>query len=167
MATKTELKIITFQDPILNQQSAPVKEIDKELKTFIAEMFPSMYKGKGVGLAAVQVGRLIRLFVIHLPKDKPRIFINPEIITTSIEENKLEEGCLSLPQLYSEVKRPAYVKMQALNEKGDQFVFEAEEFLARVVLHEIDHLNGLLFIDRLPKQKQKQLLKIYQRKNKI
>jgi peptide deformylase len=167
MTAKTELKIITLNDPLLTQHSADIKKINGELGKFIEEMFQSMYKGKGVGLAAVQVGRLIRVFITHLPKDKPRIFINPEIITTSIEENSLEEGCLSIPNLYSEIKRPAYVKVQALNEKGKQFVLEVEEFLARVILHEVDHLNGLLFIDRVPKQKQKQLLKIYQRKYKV
>jgi peptide deformylase len=166
MEAKSGLNIITLGNSLLRQESQAVDDIDKELNDFITEMFDLMYKGNGIGLAAVQVGRLMRVFITHLPKDKPRVFINPELITTSIEENKFEEGCLSVPQLYTEVKRPAYVKIQAVNEKAKHFVLEAEDLLARVVQHEYDHLDGVLFIDKVDKNKKKQLLKVYQRKSK-
>ncbi|MBN1797385.1 MAG: peptide deformylase [Spirochaetales bacterium] len=160
------MKIITLGNSLLNEESQAVNDIDKELNEFIKQMFHKMYEGKGIGLAAVQVGRLVRVFITHLPKDKPRVFINPEIVSTSIEENKFEEGCLSLPNLYSEIKRPEFVKIQAMNEKARHFVFEADDLLARVIQHEYDHLNGVLFIDKVTKNKKKQLLKVYQRKNK-
>ena len=166
METKTGLKIITLGNSLLYEDSQAVDDIDKELKSFIKQMFHKMYQGKGIGLAAVQVGRLVRVFITHLPKDKPRVFINPEIVTTSIEENEFEEGCLSVPNLYSEVKRPEFVKIQALNEKERHFVLEANDLLARVIQHEFDHLNGVLFIDKVGKNKKKQLLKVYQRKLK-
>ncbi len=167
MAAKTELQIITMGDPLLNQKSPAVTELDGALENLVKEMFRSMYNGKGVGLAAVQVGRLLRVFITHLPKDEPRVFINPELLTTSIDENIYEEGCLSVPAVYADVKRPAVVRVQALDIKGKPFTIQAEEFLARVVQHELDHLNGILFIDKVPKNKKRQLLKTYQRKIKI
>jgi peptide deformylase len=166
METKSGLNIITLGNSLLREESQAVDDINKELNDFINEMFDLMYKGNGIGLAAVQVGRLVRVFITHLPKDKPRVFINPEVVTTSIEENKFEEGCLSVPNLYSEIRRPAYVKVQAVNEKAKHFVLEAEDLLARVIQHEYDHLDGVLFIDKVNKNKKKQLLKVYQRKNK-
>jgi peptide deformylase len=166
METKSGLNIITLGNSLLCEESQAVDDINKELNDFINEMFDLMYKGNGIGLAAVQVGRLVRVFITHLPKDKPRVFINPEVVTTSIEENKFEEGCLSVPNLYSEIRRPAYVKVQAVNEKAKHFVLEAEDLLARVIQHEYDHLDGVLFIDKVNKNKKKQLLKVYQRKNK-
>jgi peptide deformylase len=166
METKRGLNIITLGNSLLREESQAVDDINKELDYFIKEMFDLMYKGNGIGLAAVQVGRLMRVFITHLPKDKARVFINPEVVTTSIEENKFEEGCLSVPNLYSEIERPAYVKIQAVNEKAKHFVLEAEDLLARVIQHEYDHLDGLLFIDKVNKNKKKQLLKVYQRKNK-
>jgi len=166
METKTGLEIITLGNALLYKESQAVNDIDQVLHDFVKEMFHIMYQGKGIGLAAIQVGRLVRVFITHIPKDKPRIFINPEIITTAIEENEFEEGCLSIPNLYSEIKRPVLVKMQAMNEKARHFVLEADDLLARVILHEFDHLNGVLFIDRVSKNKKKQLLKVYQRKNK-
>lgn len=166
MEAKSELNIITLGNSLLYEESQVVNHINKELKDFIKQMFRVMEKGKGIGLAAVQVGRLLRIFITHLPKDKPRVFINPEIITTSIEENIIEEGCLSIPNLYSEIKRPKFVKVQAINEKERLFVLEVDDLLGRVIQHEFDHLNGILFIDKVSKNKKKQLLKVYQRKNK-
>jgi peptide deformylase len=167
MAAKTKLQIITLGDPLLHQTSLAVTDLDGDLENLIKEMFRSMYNGKGVGLAAVQVGRLLRVFITHLPKDEPRVFINPEILTTSIDENVYEEGCLSVPAVYADVKRPVAVRIQAVDLKGKPFTIQADEFLARVVQHELDHLNGVLFIEKVPKDKKKQLLKTYQRKIKI
>ena len=150
MEAKTELNIITLGNSLLYEESQAVNHMNKELKDFIKQMFRVMEKGKGIGLAAVQVGRLLRIFITHLPKDKPRVFINPEIVTTSIEENIIEEGCLSIPDLYTEIKRPQFVKVQAINEKEKPFVLEADDLLARVIQHELDHLNGILFVDKVP-----------------
>ena len=157
MEIKTGLEIITLGNSFLNQESHAVHDIDRTLKNFIKQMFHIMYQGNGIGLAAVQVGRPIRVFITHIPKDIPRIFINPEIISTSIEENKLEEGCLSIPDLYTEIKRPVSIKIQAMNEKAKHFLLEADDLLARVIQHEFDHLEGILFIDRVSKNKKKQL----------
>ena len=119
------------------------------LLTLIEDMKETMYEADGVGLAAPQVGILKRLFVIDIGEG-PLVFINPEIIETSGTQTD-EEGCLSLPGETKEVVRPNYVKARALNEKGEEFEIEAEELLARAILHEYDHLNGTLFIDRVKK----------------
>ena len=108
-----------------------------------------MYEADGVGLAAPQVGILKRLFVIDIG-DGPLVFINPEILETSGKQIG-EEGCLSIPGEVEEVMRPNYVRARAINEKGEEFEIEAEELLARAILHEYDHLNGTLFIDRVKK----------------
>ena len=127
-------------------------------------MFETMEKGKGVGLAAVQVGELIRLFVTKVPGDMARVFINPDILETSIDQVSLEEGCLSIPGLYTDVERPKSVRLQAWNEKGRPFTLSAEDYLARVIQHELDHLNGILFIDRVGPKKRQRLLAEYDSK---
>jgi peptide deformylase len=110
----------------------------------------------------VQVGELIRLFVTKVPKDSPRVFINPDILETSIEQESFEEGCLSIPGVNADVDRPSSVRVQAWNEKGRPFSLTAEGFLARVIQHEIDHLNGILFVDRLNPKKRSRLLAEYE-----
>ena len=115
-------------------------------------------------LAAPQVGLPHRLFVIQIEGDKPRVFINPEIVETSLELDSFEEGCLSIPGVYADLDRPAAVRVQALNERGRRFTLEAEGFLARVVQHELDHLNGVLFTDRLPERSRDRLLKQYEKR---
>jgi peptide deformylase len=117
-----------------------------------------MLEDKGVGLAAPQVGLLQRVFITHAEGDQPRVFINPAIIWTSQEQVKYEEGCLSLPGLWAEVVRPQSIKIQAWNEKGRAFTLEASGILARVIQHEHDHLEGMLFIDRLNEEKRNKLL---------
>jgi peptide deformylase len=107
------------------------------------------------------VGSLLRLFVTHVPDDKPRVFINPDIIETSLEEWKYEEGCLSIPGLNADVVRPAGVTVQAWNEKGRPFRVDADGLVGRVIQHEQDHLNGVLFIDKLSGRKRSRLLKGY------
>ncbi|MCE5220416.1 MAG: peptide deformylase [Clostridium sp.] len=138
-----------FGDDILRRKCREVDEIDNRLLTLIEDMKETMYEAEGVGLAAPQVGILKRLFVIDIGEG-PLVFINPEIIETSGSQID-EEGCLSLPGETKEVMRPNYVRARALNEKGEQFEIEAEELLARAILHEYDHLNGTLFIDRVKK----------------
>ena len=138
-----------YGDDVLRQKCREVEEIDKRTITLIKDMFETMYEADGVGLAAPQVGILKRLFVIDIG-DGPLVFINPEILETSGKQIG-EEGCLSIPGEVEEVMRPNYVRARAINEKGEEFEIEAEELLARAILHEYDHLNGTLFIDRVKK----------------
>lgn len=138
-----------FGDDILRKRCREVEEIDNRLLTLIEDMKETMYDADGVGLAAPQVGILKRLFVIDIGEG-PLIFINTEIVETSGSQID-EEGCLSLPGETEEVMRPNYVRARALNEKNEEFEIEAEGLLARAILHEYDHLNGTLFIDRVKK----------------
>ncbi|MGM9934462.1 peptide deformylase [uncultured Clostridium sp.] len=138
-----------YGDDVLRKKCREVEEIDKRTITLIKDMFETMYEADGVGLAAPQVGILKRLFVIDIG-DGPLVFINPEILETSGKQIG-EEGCLSIPGEVEEVMRPNYVRARAINEKGEEFEIEAEELLARAILHEYDHLNGTLFIDRVKK----------------
>lgn len=138
-----------FGDDVLRKKCREVEEIDDRLLTLIEDMKETMYDADGVGLAAPQVGILKRLFVIDIGEG-PLVFINPEILETNGSQTD-DEGCLSLPGETEEVMRPNYVKARALNEKGEEFEIEAEGLLARAILHEYDHLNGTLFIDRVKK----------------
>ncbi|HCW53211.1 MAG TPA: peptide deformylase [Clostridium sp.] len=138
-----------FGDDLLRQKCREVEKIDKRLLTLIDDMFDTMYEADGVGLAAPQVGILKRLFVIDIGEG-PLVFINPEILETDGQQTD-QEGCLSLPGELEEVTRPNYVKARAINEKGEEFEIEAEELLARAILHENDHLDGTLFVDRVEK----------------
>lgn len=136
-------------EEVLRKKSKIVENIDNRTITLIEDMIDTMYEADGVGLAAPQVGILKRLFVIDIG-DGPLVFINPEILETSGKQIG-EEGCLSIPGEVEEVMRPNYVRARAINEKGEEFEIEAEELLARAILHEYDHLNGTLFIDRVKK----------------
>jgi peptide deformylase len=137
------------QDRILRQKAKPVKDINDELRKTAQDMIQVMHDDKGVGLAGPQVGLLKRIFVTHAEGDDTRVFINPSIIWTSQEQVKGEEGCLSVPGVWADVKRPERIKVQAWNEKGRAFTLEVSGMLARVIQHEYDHLEGVLFIDRL------------------
>lgn len=158
------LDIITYGNETLTKKAEPVTEFGPELAAFIEELYEAMKRGRGIGLAAPQVDRLTRVFVTGVDGDKLRAFVNPEIVLTSPEEVDYEEGCLSLPGLYTMVKRPETIKIQAQNEKGRPFVLEASGLLARVLLHENDHLNGVLFIDRLNAARREKALAQYLRK---
>lgn len=150
---------------MLRQKAAPVKPIDPEKYQALAEeMAGALHQGKGVGLAGPQIGLLERIFVVHMEKDIPRVFINPSLIMTSQETVKYEEGCLSLPGLWADVIRPAAVRLQAWNEKGKPFTLDASGMLARIILHEYDHLEGVLFIDRLSEPKRNRLLAKYEKR---
>ncbi|MGL4772286.1 MAG: peptide deformylase [Clostridium sp.] len=136
-------------DEILRKKSKPVEEINGRILTLIRDMVDTMYDADGVGLAAPQVGILKRIFVIDVYDDYgPRVFINPEIL--EVRDSQIgDEGCLSVPGKTGDVERPNYVKVRAYNEKGEQFVLEGTELLARAICHENDHLNGVLFTDHL------------------
>jgi peptide deformylase len=161
------LPILTLGDEILLKKALPVGAIDEKLAAFLESMFDAMRMGKGIGLAAPQVARQERFFVTSVDKDKPRAFINPEIIRTAEEEVEYEEGCLSVPGIWADVKRPAAVTIQAWNERGRPFTLDAEGLLARVILHEFDHLEGILFIDRLSPMKRKRVLSIWEKKRRM
>ncbi|MBU3087787.1 peptide deformylase [Clostridium gasigenes] len=134
-------------DDVLRKKSKNVEEINSRIITLLKDMAETMYEADGVGLAAVQVGILKRIFVIDAYDDEGlRVFINPEILETKGSQLG-EEGCLSVPGQLEDIERANYVKVKALNERGEQFILEAEELLARAILHEYDHLEGTLFID--------------------
>jgi len=156
-------KILLYGDKMLETKAEPVSVFDEALASLASEMFDIMHDGDGVGLAAPQVGVPQRIFIVHIDGDKRRLFVNPEIIETSQEVVEYEEGCLSFPGLYFTVKRPAAVKIQAFNEKGKPFTLDADGFLARVVQHEYDHLDGKLFIDRITSLKRERALLRYHR----
>lgn len=161
------LEIVTYGHEALSKKAKPLTEFGADIAAFVEEMYETMIKGRGIGLAAPQVDRDLRLFVTGLDNDKLRVFINPEIVATSPEEADYEEGCLSLPGYYTHLTRPAIVKIQAWNEKGRPFTLEAEGLLARVILHENDHLDGILFIDRLNAARREKALAQYLRKTRM
>jgi len=150
------MKVIHLGDDILRGKAQPLAEVTDDTRQLIAEMFTTMQNADGVGLAAPQIGQAIRLFVVKADDGIERAFINPQIIETSTETETYEEGCLSIPKIYADVVRPSRVTVQALNERGRRFTLEADGFLARVIQHEYDHLDGILFIDRIePEQKER------------
>ncbi|MDR1025080.1 MAG: peptide deformylase [Treponema sp.] len=152
------MDILTLGNELLRRKAEPVKDIDDELRAVAEEMIAALHVGKGVGLAGPQVGFMRRLFVIHVDGDVPRVFINPSITATSTELVKHEEGCLSIPGVWADVIRARALQVQAWNEKGRPFTMEVDDVLARVILHEYDHLEGVLFIDRLSVPKRNRIL---------
>jgi len=155
-------EIIKLPDPRLRLVSKPVK-IDDEMRALVADMFDTMYAAPGIGLAAIQVGVPQRIVTMDIakkddPKD-PKVFINPEIVWTSEERNTYEEGCLSIPEIYEEVERPAQVKVRYIDLDGAAREVEANGLLATCLQHEIDHLNGVLFIDHLSRLKRDRIIK--------
>src|SRR5689334_18329122 len=155
--------LIILPDPVLRQLSKPVERVDADLRKFADDMLDTMYDAPGIGLAAIQVGEPIRLLVIDLAKEgeppAPHIFINPEILERSDERSVYEEGCLSIPDYYAEVERPAKVRVRYLDYHGKAQEQDAEGLLAICVQHEVDHLNGVLFIDYLSKLKRDLVVK--------
>jgi peptide deformylase len=142
------MEIVRLGNDVLRQKAQPVGVIDDSIRALIDEMFVAMDAERGVGLAAPQVGKLIRLFVITAEDGVRRVFINPHIIASSDELVSREEGCLSLPGIYGNIVRPKKVTVHALNEQGKKFIIEADGVLSRAIQHENDHLDGVLFIDR-------------------
>ena len=157
------LKILKEPDPILRKKSLPVKEVGRDIKKLMKDMLETMYAAPGIGLAAAQVGVLKRVVVIDISRDpkvkEPMCFINPEIIWKSDMYEKKEEGCLSIPDYFAEIKRPNACHVKYLNEKGQEKILQAEGLLATCIQHEIDHCDGILFIDYLSKLKKSFILK--------
>ena len=161
------MEVLTFGNEMLRQKAAPVEDLKNNLpqwKETSERMFAALKAEKGIGLAGPQVGLLRRIFVTEVEGDVPRVFINPSIVETSQETTKYEEGCLSIPGNWADVVRSKTVKVQAWNENGRSFTLEAGGILARVILHEYDHLEGVLFIDRLSEPKREKILEKIARK---
>jgi peptide deformylase len=151
------LELVKAPDPRLKLVSQPVPEVDSDLKTFMADMLETMYDANGIGLAAIQVGVAKRVAVIDLdpggPNSKPLYLINPRIVEASGELAPYHEGCLSVPEVWDDVRRPAKVTVEYMDEKGRTQRVSADGLFATCLQHEIDHINGLLFIDHLSKLK--------------
>ncbi len=156
-------EIIKLPDKRLRLVSEPVKQIDAGVRRLVDDMFETMYKAPGIGLAAIQVGVAKRVITLDLSKKEddhePRVFINPEILWQSEARAKFEEGCLSIPDYYEEVERPAEVKVKYLDLAGKKREIDAKGLLATCLQHEIDHINGVLFIDHLSKLKRDRVIK--------
>lgn len=162
MAKNKIHEVVKYPDPVLAKPGAPVTVFDAKLKTLVDEMFESMYAAQGIGLAAPQISISQRLTVIDCSfkknPDEKIVLINPEIIERDGKQVE-EEGCLSLPDIREKVQRAAWVKVKAQNLDGEWFEVEGEELLARAMQHEIDHLDGILFIDRLSRLKRDLVLR--------
>jgi len=156
-------EIIKLPDKRLRLVSEPVAKVDAGIRELVADMFESMYDAPGIGLAAIQLGVPKRVITMDLAKKEeprnPQVFINPEIVWRSEETAVYEEGCLSIPEHYEEVERPAQVKVAYVDLEGTQRQVEANGLLATCLQHEIDHLNGVLFIDHLSKLKRDRITK--------
>ena len=159
----SQRKIVIEPDPILRKKSAPLEKVDDELRSLLDDMLETMYAAPGIGLAAVQIGILKRLIVLDISKDKekknPLFLINPEIISLSKKTSVHEEGCLSLPGHFAEIERPADCQIKFIDYNGKEKELKASGLLATCIQHEVDHLNGVLFIDYLSKLKKDMIVK--------
>jgi len=161
-------EILEAPNPILRQKSRPVEAVDDGIRALVADMFETMYAAPGIGLAAVQIGEPLRVLVIDLqeeedeegkPVRKPLVFINPEIIDPAVEYSVYNEGCLSVPDQYAEVERPASCRARWLDLDAVQHDERIEGMLATCLQHEMDHLEGILFIDHLSRLKREMILR--------
>ena len=160
--------IVEVPDPRLREISKPVETVDADVRALVADMFETMYAAPGIGLAAIQVGVPQRILVIDLqepeeeggePIKDPRVFINPEILEHSVHEVPYTEGCLSVPEQYAEVMRPERIRARWQDSRGETYEEEVDGLLAVCLQHEMDHLNGVLFIDHLSRLKREQAVK--------
>jgi peptide deformylase len=163
--------ILILPDKRLRLLSKPVAKIDAATKQLVEDMFDTMYDAPGIGLAAIQVGEPRRIVTMDLAKKdepkEPQVFINPELIARSGDKNVHEEGCLSIPEYYEEVERPAAVRIRYLDLEGKQHEVDAEGLLATCIQHEIDHLDGVLFIDHISKLKRDRVIKKFTKAAKL
>jgi peptide deformylase len=162
--------LVILPDPLLKLASEPVTHVDDGLKALVADMFDTMYDAPGIGLAAIQIGVAKRVVTMDLAgKDEekaPMVFLNPEIIWTSEEKKPWNEGCLSIPEYYEDVERPDRVRVRFMNMKGETQEVEADGLYAVCLQHEIDHLNGVLFIDHLSRLKRERCVKKFAKQAK-
>jgi peptide deformylase len=156
-------EILVLPDKRLRKVSEPVTKIDAAIRKLVEDMFETMYGAPGIGLAAIQIGTTKRVVTLDLAKKeeppKPQVYINPELVWSSEEKAIYEEGCLSIPEYYSEVERPARVRVSYVDLEGKSHEIAANGLLATCLQHEIDHLNGILFIDHLSKLKRDRVIK--------
>ena len=166
----TKRKIITEPDIILRKKSVNLEKVDDDLRELMDDMLETMYAAPGIGLAGVQIGILKRLIVIDVSKDEekksPLFLINPEIITKSSNTSVYEEGCLSLPGYFAEIERPAECQIEYVDYHGKKKEMKASGLLATCIQHEVDHLNGILFIDYLYKIKRDMIIKKLEKNKK-
>ncbi len=155
------LEILEYPDPRLRTLAKPVEAFDDNLQTLIDDMFETMYDAPGIGLAATQIDRHIQLIVMDLSEEKnePLVFINPKVTVLEGELEKMQEGCLSVPGFYEDISRIEHVLIEALDRNGKAFSLEAEGLLAVCIQHEMDHLNGKLFVDYLSGLKRNRIKK--------
>jgi len=159
------MQIITFGNQLLHEKAEKIDNINDEITDLANKMIEILKSENGIGVAGPQIGVKKRIFVTHVQNDEARIFINPSMLETSLKTVKYEEGCLSIPGIYSNVTRPESIKIQAWNEKGRPFTLETSGILARVIQHEYDHLEGMLFLDRVPEGKRNKLVEKYEKVN--
>lgn len=163
--------LIILPDPILRQVSTNIEQVNDEIRTLADDMLATMYDAPGIGLAAIQVGVAKRMLVLDLSREgeekAPQVFINPEILSFSDERSAYEEGCLSIPDYYAEVERPARITVKHVGIDGRQALIEAEGLLATCLQHEIDHLNGVLFIDYISRLKREIVIRRFTKAAKI
>ena len=154
-----KLPILHFPDPRLRTKAKPVAVVDDAIRQLIKDMFETMYDAPGIGLAATQVNHHIRLVVMDISEDKsqPMVFINPKVTPLTEDKAPYEEGCLSVPSVYDVVDRPTKVRIEALNEQGTAFSLETDGLLAVCIQHELDHLEGKLFVDYLSSLKRQRI----------
>ncbi len=167
----TVLPIIIAPDPILKKKAIPIQTVDSEISQLMKDMLETMYMAPGIGLAATQVGILKRVVVIDISKkeqlNEPICMANPEIVWSSEEEVTAEEGCLSLPQQYGEITRPKRIKVRYINENNQTINKDASGLLATCIQHELDHLQGILFIDHLSSLKRNIILRRLKKLKKL
>lgn len=159
--------LVILPDPILRLVSKPVERVDAPLRKLADDMLETMYDAPGIGLAAIQIGEPLRMLVIDLAKEDeepaPHVFINPEVLERSDARSVYEEGCLSIPDYYAEVERPASVRVKYLDRDGKDQELEADGLMATCLQHEIDHLDGVLFIDHISKLKRDIVLRKFKK----
>lgn len=163
--------IIILPDSRLREVSKPVDSIDSEVIQLVDDMFETMYDAPGIGLAAIQVAEPVRVITMDVSKEEdkpePRVFINPEITWSSDEQSVYQEGCLSIPEYYEDVERPEKIGVRYLDRDGKDCELEAEGLLATCIQHEIDHLNGVLFIDYLSKLKRDRVIRKFTKQARL
>lgn len=157
------LEILTAPDPRLRQVSAPVAVVDDAVRALMDDMLETMYEAEGIGLAAIQVNVAKRIIVMDLAGEDeepaPRFYVNPEILDPSEETSVYQEGCLSVPEFYEEVERPVRCRVRFLDYQGAEQTIDAEGLFATCIQHEMDHLNGVLFIDRISRLKRDRIIR--------
>lgn len=155
--------LIILPDPILRQVSKPIEQVDSDVLKLADDMLETMYDAPGIGLAGIQIGVARRILVVDLSREdeekQPLVIINPQIVASSDERSVYDEGCLSIPEYYAEVERPASVTVQHIGRDGKEHLLEADGLLATCLQHEIDHLNGVLFIDHISRLKREMVIK--------